>query len=122
MTVGGVVKHLAWAEDRWFVGKMLGEPLPEPWASAPLDTEPDWPFESAANDPPERLLDLYELACDRSREVVSRFHDLGQLAAKASFGAGPANLRFMLVNMLNETAWHLGHIDILCDALRAQRG
>jgi hypothetical protein len=36
LTVGGIVKHLAWAEDRWFQGKLLGLELPEPWASAPL--------------------------------------------------------------------------------------
>jgi Protein of unknown function (DUF664) len=50
LTVGGVVKHLAWAEDRWFVGKLLGQPLPEPWRSAPLADEPDWPFESSRDD------------------------------------------------------------------------
>jgi hypothetical protein len=40
LTVGGIVKHLAWVEDRWFQGKLPGLALPEPWASAPLAKDP----------------------------------------------------------------------------------
>lgn len=42
LTIGGIVKHLAHAEDFWFQRKLRGVPMPEPWASAPMDTDPDW--------------------------------------------------------------------------------
>jgi Protein of unknown function (DUF664) len=28
MTIGGIVKHLAWAEDRWFQGRLRGSDMP----------------------------------------------------------------------------------------------
>ena len=31
LTIAGIVKHLAWAEDRWFQGRLLGVEMPAPW-------------------------------------------------------------------------------------------
>jgi Protein of unknown function (DUF664) len=73
LTVGGVVKHLAWAEDRWFVGKLLGQPLPEPWRSAPLTDEPDWPFESSCDDLVGDLVALYGDACQPESQAPDRW-------------------------------------------------
>ncbi|MGH9249518.1 MAG: DUF664 domain-containing protein [Acidimicrobiales bacterium] len=83
------VKHLAWAEDRWFVGRFLGQALPEPWHSAPLETEPDWPFESSAADSVADLVALYQEACERSR-TAARNQALDAVAAEASFGWTPS--------------------------------
>lgn len=116
MTVGGIVKHLAWSEDSWFHGKMLGAAVPEPWASAPMVDDPDWPFRSAREDSVKELLDLYADACERSRAAAMRFDSLDALAARPSFGRGPVNLRWLLVHMVDETARHAGHIDLLLDA------
>ena len=33
LTMGGIVKHLAWGEDHWFQARLLGVAMPEPWAS-----------------------------------------------------------------------------------------
>ena len=54
MTVAGIVNHLAWAEDRWFQGRRLGVPMPEPWASGHDD--PDWPVRSAAGETLDALV------------------------------------------------------------------
>jgi len=112
----GIVKHLAWSEDSWFHGKMLGAAVPEPWASAPMVDDPDWPFRSAREDSVKELLDLYADACERSRAAAMRFDSLDALAARPSFGRGPVNLRWLLVHMVDETARHAGHIDLLLDA------
>ena len=40
LTAGGLVKHLAHTEDMWFTVRLAGDPLPEPWASAPWPTIP----------------------------------------------------------------------------------
>lgn len=66
LTMGGIVKHLAWAEDHWFQARLLGVALPEPWASAPLTAQPDWPLQSARADSVRTLLDLYGTASDRA--------------------------------------------------------
>jgi uncharacterized damage-inducible protein DinB len=105
LTVGGVVKHLAWAEDRWFVGKLLGLPLP------------DWPLESSRDDSVADLVALYRQARQRSREAAGRYDSLDAVAAVVSFGQSAVALRWLLVHMIEETAWHLGHLDLLRDGL-----
>jgi Protein of unknown function (DUF664) len=117
LTVGGIVKHLAWAEDRWFQERLLGVDPPEPWASAPLVDEPDWPFHSSDRDSVEELLSLYSIACARSRGAAASFDSLDAVAAVPSFGKGPVNLRWILVHMIEETARHVGHLDLLRDAI-----
>ena len=117
LTVGGVVKHLARMEDRWFSNTFLGAPLPEPWASSPAAA---WAFTSSVDDTVEALVALYGAACDRSRAAVAGVGSLDALAAEASFGGkAPVNLRWVLVHVVEETAWHLGHLDLLRDALLA---
>jgi Protein of unknown function (DUF664) len=117
LTVGGIVKHLAWAEDRWFQGRLLGLELPEPWASAPLAEDPDWPFHSSQHDSVNEVLSLYAAACARSRAAAGRFDSLDAVAAVPSFGKGPVNLRWIFVHMIDETARHAGHLDLLRDAI-----
>jgi Protein of unknown function (DUF664) len=122
LTVGGIVKHLAWAEDRWFQERLLGADPPEPWASAPLADDPDWPFHSSHQESVEELLSIYYNACARSRASAALFDSLDAIAAVPSFGKGPVNLRWILVHMIEETARHAGHLDLLRDALdRAPR-
>lgn len=115
LTVGGVVKHLAHMEDLWFQEKLLGVDPPEPWASAPGE---EWAFESSTTDSVDELRQLYAEACARSRSAASGIDSLDALAARPSFGKGPVSLRWIHIHMIEETARHAGHIDILCDALR----
>ena len=119
LTVGGLVKHLAHTEDMWFTVRLAGDPLPEPWASAPLADEPDWAFRSATGDDVATVRDLYRAACDRSRAAAGRCVSLDTLAAVPSFGRGPVSLRWITVHMIEETARHAGHVDLLRDALFA---
>jgi uncharacterized damage-inducible protein DinB len=116
LTPGGVLKHLAHMEDHWFIARIGGGDLPEPWASAPVSV-PNWDFESATSNSVEELLQLYRQACDRSREVTNRLASLQTRAARPSFGKGPVTLRWVLVHMLEETACHVGHLDLLTDGL-----
>jgi len=63
--------------------------------------------------------DLYRAACDRSRAAAARCVSLDTLAAVPSFGRGPVSLRWITVHMIEETARHAGHVDLLRDALFA---
>lgn len=122
LTPAGVVKHLAHMEDHWFIARIGGGELPEPWASAPLESQPDWDFESAANDTVQDIVELYRAACSRSREVISRLPSLDTTATRPSFGKGPVSLRWVMVHMLEETACHVGHLDLLTDPLFEHSG
>ncbi len=117
LTIAGIVKHLAWAEDRWFQGRLLGTRMPAPWDHPSAD-DPDASMRLAPGDTIDGIAELYSSACQRSRVAVSRCDSLDQVAAVPSFGIGPVNLRWILVHMIDETARHAGHLDVLLDAVR----
>ena len=107
-TAAGLVKHLALVEDHWATHGLGGQPMPEPWASAPFDDDPDWDFHSATD-----LADavrLYTAASDRSRAVVA---DLDLDATATDERGRVFSLRFVLLHLIEETARHLGHLDVL---------
>ena len=116
MTIAGIVKHLAWAEDRWFQGRLVGLEMPPPWDRPGAD-DPDQSMRLAPGDTVNGIVELYEAACERSRDAAARCKSLDHLAAVPSFGIGPVNLRWILVHMIDETARHAGHLDVLRDAL-----
>lgn len=117
LSIGRIVKHLAFTEDRWFQFKLLGSALPEPWRSVDPGDVHDWSFRSADSDRAGSIVDLYLDACDRSRAATAACETMETLAASPSFGNKPVNLRWLLAHMIDETARHSGHIDLLRDAL-----
>ena len=54
MTLGGLLKHLALVEDEYFSRRLLGRDLGAPWDTVDWDADPDWEWNSAAQDSPER--------------------------------------------------------------------
>ncbi len=121
MTLGGLIKHLALVEDSWFHDDFLGLGDPEPWASAPFDEDRDWEWNSAVNDDPPYLLELYRVACERSRATVEAADSLDDVAAKPDRRTGgPISLRWILLHMIEETARHNGHADLLREAIDAE--
>jgi uncharacterized damage-inducible protein DinB len=116
MTVPGIIKHLARMEDLWFGHKLTGRLVSEPWASAPFQADPDWDFHSAGEDSIEYVRDLYSQACEASRELSSNYPSLDHKAAMTSFGSQRVSLRWIYLHMIEETAQHRGHLDLLLDA------
>ena len=123
LTLAGLVKHLALVEDSWFQEDMLGREMPEPWRSAPFDDDPDWDFHSAVDDTPEQLVALYRAACERSRDAVREVGDLNALSAVKSRKEGtPFSLRWIVLHMVEETARHNGHADLLRESIDGVTG
>lgn len=116
LTIAGVVRHLAWAEDRWFQGRLLGLPMPAPW-DRPATDDPDHAMRLIPGESVDGIVGLYVSACERSRAAIAQCDSLDRVAAVPSFGRGPVNLRWILVHMIDETARHVGHLDLLRDAL-----
>ena len=67
LTLGGMVKHLAFVEDWWF-GRHLLDTQAEPWASVDWEADHDWDWHSAADDTPEAAVG----ALGRRRSARSR--------------------------------------------------
>lgn len=117
LTLGGLLNHLALIEDDWMQVRFLGLPEREPWAGVDWDADPDWEFRTAAELEPEQLRRRYRDACDRSRQAMSQVAGLDQLSVHLLRGGQPFSLRWMLLHLLEETARHAGHADLLREAL-----
>lgn len=116
LTLAGLLKHLAFVEDSWIQDVFLGRPLPEPWASAPFDSDEDWEFHSAAQDDPAALRELYEASCARTRAGIEGI-SLDALSVGPSRSGQQFSLRWILVHLIEETARHCGHADLLREAI-----
>jgi hypothetical protein len=66
---GGLLKHLAVCEDNMFTIRLSGAPIGEPWEGTDWDGDNDWEINSAADDTPEQLYNLWDGAVERSREA-----------------------------------------------------
>lgn len=108
MTVGGLVSHLRWEEHFWFEVTMLGAHSRSP----ATEQDPDAAFRVGDERPLAELLDEYESQCQRSREITAKL-ELGSSSRGDLGPLGRATLRWTLVHMLEETARHNGHLDLL---------
>jgi hypothetical protein len=124
LTIGRLLKHLARAEDEMFTRKLWGEPISEPWRSAPWSDDPDWDFTSADDDPPDALYALWSSSVDRSRASVQRALADGGLDRPTHLGwAGShASLRRLLFDLVEEYGRHTGHADLLREAVDGVTG
>jgi uncharacterized damage-inducible protein DinB len=127
MTLGGMLKHLALVEDLWFTEVAGHEPLPEPWASADTDADPDWEWHSAAGDSGDDLRALWADRVSRSRAVVQAQLSQGEAAALSVIhpawgGQGRVSLRWVLTHMIEEYARHNGHADLIRESIDGETG
>jgi uncharacterized damage-inducible protein DinB len=120
MTLGGLLKHLAYVEADWFSRWLHGQERQPPWDTVDWKADPDWEWNSAAQDPPEHLVALWEDAVARSRALVAEAladGGLGQLARRRWPDGQAPSLRWILVHMIEEYARHNGHADLLRESV-----
>ncbi|MCC5578885.1 DinB family protein [Microtetraspora sp. AC03309] len=108
MTISGLVSHLRWVEYSWIQVVLLGEEDEGPWTREDPDREmrigPDFPI--------AQLLAEYEAQCARYRELVASM-ELDTLAKRPVRDGKHVELRWIIMHLIEETARHNGHIDIL---------
>jgi uncharacterized damage-inducible protein DinB len=123
MTLAGLVKHLAYVEDIWFQVRFLGHAVAAPWVEAPWADDPDWEFHSAPYDEPTYLIELYEAACARSRLAFASAPSLDALSVEADRKTGEKfSLRWVMLHLIEETARHNGHADLMREAIDGATG
>lgn len=120
MTLGGLLKHLALVEDRYTAVDLTGQPVGPPWDAVDFDADPDWEWRTAADESPEELYGLWRGAVERSRAAMARVLADGGLDQPSKFttrsGESP-NVRRVLVDLHDEYARHVGHADLLREAV-----
>jgi hypothetical protein len=107
-----LLKHLAAVELNWFV-----------WAYAGADREL-WDDEAAvtADDTAAGLAEAYRRAIARANEVALACPDLDRPGARSLRETPPPSMRWVLVHMIEETARHAGHADILREQIDGSVG
>ena len=115
MTVAGLVSHLRWVEHAWFEHRLAGAPDRGPWT----DDDPDKEFK-VDDVPLDQLLREYEEQCVISRKIAESV----SLDAEAAIATprGRVTLRWVLGHMIEETARHNGHLDVIRELLDGTTG
>ena len=121
MTLGGLLKHMAYVESDWFSRWLHGRDREPPWDAADWRADPDWDWHSAAQDSPEQLRALWEDAVARVAEALAG-GGLEQLARRTWPTGEAPSLRWILVHLIEEYARHNGHADLLREALDGLTG
>ncbi|WP_235460858.1 DinB family protein [Streptomyces olivochromogenes] len=111
----GLVKHLASVEYGWFVETFGGEVEPfwfDPYQGEDMTVGPD--------ETTDRIIAFYDRARTAADGVIARLSldDLG----KPAWRDHQVSLRWVLVHMIEETARHAGHMDIVRELLDGATG
>lgn len=126
MTMGGLLKHLAFVEDHKFSQTLAGQVGDDVWRSGDWDADPDWEWHTAATDEPERLYALWLAAVERSRGVMRQVLPNGGLDQAVSGVTGDdgrsPNLRRWIMDVIEEYARHTGHADLIREAVDGRVG
>jgi len=115
-TILGMIKHLAYVERGWFQETIAGERVEFPFDA----DDPDADLRVEPQERTEEILDLYRAECDRSRHIVEMV-SLDDLA-KGRERPADYNVRWVVVHMIEETARHAGHADIIREQLDGATG
>lgn len=114
-TLFGIVHHLAYVERWWFQDVFAGRTVTYPWSDEDPDAE--WRVDGAISS--EEAIALYRRECEISRQIFSAAEP-DDLAQHADFR--DMMLRRIAVHMIEETARHVGHADILRELIDGTTG
>ncbi|MBN3929544.1 DinB family protein [Streptomyces verrucosisporus] len=108
----GLVKHLTAVEHNWFTWAFAGE------GDTPADDgAPPAPGETAGE-----ILRAYREAAGRSNAIAAACDRLDRPGVRSLRETPPPTMRWILVHMIEETARHAGHADILREHIDGSAG
>ncbi|WP_377270604.1 DinB family protein [Peterkaempfera sp. SMS 1(5)a] len=117
LSIGGLVKHLARTERGWFSVILAGRPDPAPDRAQHWDEE----FTVLPGETLAGHLAAYEEVARETAEVVRALPDLELMVPLPEapwFPPGAkVSARWILLHMIEETARHAGHADIVRESL-----
>ncbi len=118
-TLGGIVKHLTDVERWWFQVVFAGEEHVD-LVSSSDDRDADWRVED--DDTVAGIVAGYRAAIDDARTIceTASFDDVSQ-RPRPRRGEN-VSLRWIVLHMIEETARHAGHMDILRELIDGATG
>ena len=117
ITLGWLLKHLAFLEDHYFTAVLGRAGYPEVWAAYDPSQE-GWDRRTEAEDTADGLMALWEGAVARSRRAIADAlaRDGGDTLAENPEWGVTANARRYVVDLIEEYARHTGHADLIREA------
>lgn len=114
LTPAGLVKHLTGTERFWFSIDFAGLDVEHPWP----EDDRHGAFALADGETLDGLVEDYRAECHRSNAAVEA-HGLDEPARAAGMDF---TLRYAFTHMIEETARHAGHLDLLREAIDGKTG
>jgi uncharacterized damage-inducible protein DinB len=111
----GIVNHLAWVERGWSRRAVLDEEYPVPWTKE----DPDADLRFDHGETVEDVLDFYRDEC-AAADAIWAMHALDDIGHQSN--GDEVTLRWILIHMIEETARHAGHLDLIVEALDGRTG
>lgn len=119
LSLMGLLKHSALWERRWFQVVVAGRVLPGEWPETAEEGWFDEDFRVDERDTVKHWTAYFEEQAAISREIAA---GLPLDAPCASPDHSERNLRWVLHHMIEETARHAGHADIIREAIDGRTG
>lgn len=117
LTLLGLVKHLTAVEHGWFVVNFAATGEQHMFES---DDDPDLDFHVQPEETAEQIVEGYKRACERSKEIYAAADSLD--ATFTHPRRGTMGLRWLMNHMIEETARHAGHADIMRELIDGGTG
>jgi len=114
----GIVRHLGVVEDYWLHEVLLGEEQPDPYCTP---ENPDGDLLDGTPATAETDLAAYHERIAAARAAQASWTDLDG-PARGSLGGRELNLRWILTHLIEEYARHVGHLDLLREAIDGRTG
>jgi uncharacterized damage-inducible protein DinB len=109
MSLAGLVSHLRWSEAFWIDVIFLGQP--NQWPGTDDDSELQ--MRAGLERPLADLLEEYAAQAAHTDEVIDSHGWDAESALSDGESGKPVTLRYIAMHLIEETARHNGHLDIL---------
>ncbi len=118
MSALGILKHLGWVERGWFRETFAGEDV----EAIDRDGDNSAEFAIGNGDTVESVIAFYQAEVGEARRVVRESPSLDALSVRKTSYREHVSLRWIMVHMLEETARHAGHLDLMREDIDGQVG
>ena len=115
MAPANLLNHLRWVEWSWLHVDLLDEPDQGPWTKE----NPDAEFDEGSELPLDEVIRRYE---EQAAATLAYFADADLDAPTRRKRKRELTTRWVLLHLIEETARHNGHLDILRELADGQTG
>jgi uncharacterized damage-inducible protein DinB len=113
LSIMGLVRHMAEVERHWFQRWLVGLDSPPIYDT---DDDPDGDLHPSSTDTLDEAIATYQREIERSRDIVAETPSYEVLSVRTGTSEEPGfqpNLRWIMIHLIEETARHCGHADLL---------